>query len=158
MTKVKNYLREGLLPEDKKEKQKTIKESSKYVLLTGILYIRGVSNPLLRCVTQEEAKQIMEALHEGICGSHIGSRALSLRILRDGYYWPTIRSDCSQCVKKCDNCQRHANIHRAPPENLQVMYAPWPFYKWGVDTLGPFLLPSSSTSIQIFNCGCGLFF
>src|ERR1044072_5335429 len=42
MTKVKNYLREGLLPEDEKEKQKTIKESSKYVLLTGILYIRGV--------------------------------------------------------------------------------------------------------------------
>ena len=84
MTKVKNYLREGLLPEDKKEKQKTIKESSKYVLLAGILYTRGVSNPLLRCVTQKEAEQIMEALHEVIYGSHIGSRALSLKILRAG--------------------------------------------------------------------------
>src|ERR1044072_1034637 len=47
-------------------------------------------------------------------------------------------TDCSDNVEKCDNCQRHANIHRAPPETLNAISAPWPFYKRGVDILGPF--------------------
>src|ERR1044072_9182948 len=115
MTKIKAFLKDGLLPEGDKDKRRITKEARKYVLLADRLYRRGVSQPLLRCVTQREADQIMEALHEGICGSHIGSRALSLRILRAGYYWPTMRTDCSGYVKKCDNCQRHANIHKAPP-------------------------------------------
>lgn len=41
-------------------------------------------------------------------------------------------------VKKCDKCQKHANIVRAPLEELGSMFSPWSFYMWGVDILGPF--------------------
>ena len=35
-------------------------------------------------------------------------------------------------------CQKHANFHKAPPEDLISITAPWPFAKWGLDLLGPF--------------------
>jgi len=31
--------------------------------------------------------------HEGICGSHVGGQALSLKVVQAGYYWPTMRED-----------------------------------------------------------------
>ncbi|XP_068486575.1 uncharacterized protein [Phaseolus vulgaris] len=35
-------------------------------------------------------------LHEGICRSHISGRALSSKAIRAGYYWPTMREDCTR--------------------------------------------------------------
>jgi len=32
--------------------------------------------PLLRCVESQQKKRIIQQVHEGICGSHIGERAL----------------------------------------------------------------------------------
>jgi len=80
----------------------------------------------------------MSELHEGICGSHVGGRALSLRVLRAGYYWSTLKRDCQEQVRKCSQCQLHVDVHRAPPEELHSISAPWPFHTWGIDILGPF--------------------
>ncbi|RDX82659.1 Tf2-9, partial [Mucuna pruriens] len=49
-----------------------------------------------------------------------------------------MRNDCMDFVKRCDKCQRFAEDHKAPPERLHSVMAPWPFHKWGVDILGPF--------------------
>ncbi|RDX90226.1 hypothetical protein CR513_27934, partial [Mucuna pruriens] len=51
-----------------------------------------------------------------------------------------------ECVKKCDICQRFADVHKAPPEQLHSIMSPWSFHKWGVDILGPFPIATSGTS------------
>ncbi|CAJ2643996.1 unnamed protein product [Trifolium pratense] len=86
----------------------------------------------------EEAKRIMNEVHEGSCGSHIGSRALAGKILRAGFYWPDIHDDTAMYVRNCDKCQRHANLHHVPGEPLKSVLSPWPFFMWGVDIVGPF--------------------
>ncbi|RDX82514.1 Tf2-11, partial [Mucuna pruriens] len=43
-------------------------------------------------------------------------------------------------IKKCDKCQRFADIRQAPLEQLHTVASPWPFQKWGIDILGPFPL------------------
>ncbi|GAU46380.1 hypothetical protein TSUD_280790 [Trifolium subterraneum] len=60
------------------------------------------------------------------------------KALRVGYYWPTIQQDAKEHVKKCDKCQRHADMHLAPPHELKSLSSPWPFAWWGMDILGPF--------------------
>ncbi|MCI11506.1 gypsy retrotransposon integrase-like protein, partial [Trifolium medium] len=77
-------------------------------------------------------------VHEGACGSHIGGRDLAAKVLRAGYYWPTMKEDCVDYVKRCDKCQRFSNLHQTPLEHLSSVVSPWPFFKWGVDILGPF--------------------
>ncbi|RDX84297.1 Tf2-8, partial [Mucuna pruriens] len=41
-------------------------------------------------------------------------------------------------VRRCNKYQRFLEAGNAPPEQLHSITSPWPFYKWGVDILGPF--------------------
>jgi len=58
------------------------------------LYKRGYDQPLLKCVTTEQAPYIIKELHEGICCYHSGAHTMATRILRAGYFWLTIEVDC----------------------------------------------------------------
>ena len=60
------------------------------------------------------------------------------KLVRAGYYWPTMQKDAEAYVKTCDKCQRFSNIIRQPAEELTPMMAPWPFAQWGLDIVGPF--------------------
>ena len=59
-----------------------------------------------------------------------------------GYYWPTMKKDTVEFVKKCRNCQVQANLIHTHPQNLHSMVTPWPFHTWGLDLVGPVNLPS----------------
>ena len=60
------------------------------------------------------------------------------KVVRAGYYWPTIQADAKAYVKVCDQCQQFSNVLRQSSEYLTPMMAPWPFAQWGLDILGPF--------------------
>ena len=46
--------------------------------------------PYLKCVNKEEVKYILEEIHEGVCEDHVGLRSLVSKVIRTGYFWPTI--------------------------------------------------------------------
>ena len=140
ITQYQRCLADGLLPLDPTEARKIKKNSSKFTMIDGELYRFGFTHPHLECVHGEKCTRIMVELHEGICGSHVGGRALAARTLRAGYYWPTMREDCKKYAQCCKQCQQHADRHKAPPEELKSIYSPWPFHTWGIDILGPFPL------------------
>ncbi|RDY12063.1 hypothetical protein CR513_03187, partial [Mucuna pruriens] len=137
-TPILRYIQDNKTPHDIKEARRIMREASKYVVVDRRLYRRGFALPLLRCIGEDETDYVIREVHEGICGTHIGGRALANKIVRAGYYWPTMRNDCMSFVKKCDKCQRFVEGHKAPPERLHSIMAPWPFHKWGIDILGPF--------------------
>ena len=80
----------------------------------------------------------MREVHEGICGNHSGSRSLVHKLVRTGYYWPTMQKDAEAYVKTYEKCQRFSNIIRQPTEELTLMTTPWPFAQWGLDIMGQF--------------------
>jgi hypothetical protein len=43
----------------------------------------------------------MEELHAGFCGGHHVARTTTHKILRLGYYWPTIFTDVHKFVRSC---------------------------------------------------------
>uniref|UniRef100_A0A2N9HEQ4 Uncharacterized protein n=1 Tax=Fagus sylvatica TaxID=28930 RepID=A0A2N9HEQ4_FAGSY len=65
----------------------------------GTLYKRGFSLPYLRCLAPDEANYVMREIHEGVCGDHSGARALQRKIVRAGYYWPSMKADTYQFVQ-----------------------------------------------------------
>ena len=103
-----------------------------------VLYKRGFSQPYLRCLVLDEANYVLREVHKGACGNHSGIRSLVHKVVRAGYYWPTVQADAKAYVKVCDQCQRFSNVRRQPWEYLTPMMAPWPFAQWGLDILGPF--------------------
>ncbi|XP_022897512.1 uncharacterized protein LOC111411189 [Olea europaea var. sylvestris] len=98
---------------------------------------RSFSSPLQRCVGREEATYILRKIHEGVCGNHSGGVSLAQKILRQGYYWPTLKRDALEFVQKCDKCQRFSPVQRQPSQDLITVSSPWPLSKWGVDLIGP---------------------
>ena len=140
MTPYRRYLADGILPADPEEGKKTKRNAARYTLVDGILFRHRFTHPILMCVSGDECTRIMAELHEGICGNHVGGRSLASKVIRAGFFWPTVREDCVRYAQHCKQCQRHADWHKAPPEELRSIYSPWPFHTWGIDIPGPFPL------------------
>ncbi|GKU90818.1 hypothetical protein SLEP1_g4769 [Rubroshorea leprosula] len=134
-----NYLQSGELPEDLSAAKLIKRKVAHFTLLDNQLYKRAASMPLLRCLTPYEAEYAVREVHKGVCGTHIGGRTLARKLLRHGYYWPTMVEDAQNYVKKCPTCQFNADDIHMPGEMLSSLTSPWPFAQWGVDLLGPFI-------------------
>jgi len=106
MTPYQRYLADGILPLEPTKSRIVKKNSSRYTLIHGNLFRYGFTHPTLICVSGEQCTCIMAKIHEGICGSHIGGRALSSKAVRARYYWPTMREDC---MRYAQQCQQHAD-------------------------------------------------
>ena len=92
-----------------------------------MLYKRMPTGVHLRCVGEEEAQKLMEAIHEGVCGPHMNDIVLANKIAHQGYFWLTMKTDCVKFVKKCYNCQVYDDVSHLPSIELQGMTLPWPF-------------------------------
>ncbi|KAL5579754.1 hypothetical protein UlMin_012196 [Ulmus minor] len=105
MDPIISFLRDGTLPADKFEACRLRFRSARYFLDKGKLYKKGFSSPSLLCLDEDRGKFTLEEVHAGVCGNHSSGRTLAHRILRQGYYWPTIQTDSLDFVRKCDKCQ-----------------------------------------------------
>ena len=127
MTSIVSYLKDGTLLEEKDKAKKLRVKSAKYVLMDEVLYKRGFSHPYLRCLAPDKMNYVLREVHKGECGNHSRARSLVHKVVRVGYYWPTIQADAKAYVKVCSQCQRFSNIPRQPLEYLTPMMALWPF-------------------------------
>ena len=132
-----DYIIDGRLPDDPKKAAKIRMRSARFTNNKGSLYKRGFFTPILKCIAGKNVEYVLREVHEGICGNHIGARALAGKVLRQGYYWPMILKDATDLVKKCKIFQEHAKISHLPSEPLTSIISPWPFQQWGLDILGP---------------------
>ena len=140
MTPYRRYLADGVLPAESKEGKKVKRNVARYTLVDVVLFRHGFTHPILTCASSNECTRIMAELHEGICGSHVGGRSLASKVVRAGFYWPTVKENCVWHAQRCKQCQKHADWHKAPLEELRSKYSLWPFHMWGIDILGPFPL------------------
>ena len=62
------------------------------------------------------------------------------KILWADYFWPTMKQDCLEFMKKYYNCQRLRELKHTPSEQLHCSETSWPFHKWGIDIVSPFPL------------------
>ena len=78
----------------------------------------------LKCVDEEEAKYILEEIHEGVCRDHASPKSLVSKVIRTGYFWPTMQVDARGLVKKYDKCQKFGNVQCLLAERLTTISSP----------------------------------
>ena len=105
MDPIIHYISIGELPSEKDKAHKIQIQSPKFSLVNGQLFKRSLDEQYLKCLTPEQGQYVLAELHEGICGNHPGVRTLVHRAHTQGYYWPTMKSDTAEYVKKYDLCQ-----------------------------------------------------
>ncbi|KAA3480142.1 RVT_3 domain-containing protein [Gossypium australe] len=78
-------------------------------LRESVLYKKGFSQPLLRCLTPSEAEYVI---------------LLAQKIFRQGHYWSTVQKDAHELVRTCSSCQRYPQIQQKLAKPLQIMSNP----------------------------------
>lgn len=96
--------------------------ASEYNIIRGILYKRGLSTPLLKCLGKEEVAYTHLHVHEGIGGKYLGVKELAKTILGVGYFWTTMVQDAKEYMKKYDQCQHHGDIFNASSTYFLCFY------------------------------------
>ncbi|GMP96894.1 hypothetical protein CsSME_00045332 [Camellia sinensis var. sinensis] len=129
-----DYLKEGTLPESPRDIAHLKRRARRYFLDQDKLYRRSIEGTPLRCLSKEESDLVLGRAHEI---EHQGGARLFEQLIHLGYYWPTMESDASHHVKRCQTCQKHGNLIHAPAVDLHSIRTPWPFHTWAFDLIGP---------------------
>nr|GEU37755.1 reverse transcriptase domain-containing protein [Tanacetum cinerariifolium] len=94
-----------------------------------------------RCVSGQEAVEILKASHYGPTRGHHGPNYTAKKVIGSGLYWPSIYREAQDLVKNYDVCEHQGKISQRdemPQNSIQVCEI---FDVWGIDFIGPF--PSS---------------
>ena len=71
------------------------------------------------CLDSEEAKTMLEEVHQGICGVHSNGLASAKKLLRIVYYWSSMEEDAYHFVKHYVPCQQNGDLIHAPAQALK---------------------------------------
>ena len=93
ITPYQHYLVDGLLPAEPTEAKTVKRNVGRNTLINGKLLRHDYTHPVITCVSGNQHTCVMAELHEGIFGSHIRGRTLLLKVIRDGFYWSTMKED-----------------------------------------------------------------
>ncbi|GKE82481.1 reverse transcriptase domain-containing protein [Tanacetum coccineum] len=105
MTPIYEYLKEEILPEEKRKARAIRHKAGRYVMTNGILYKKSFLRPRLRCIRPLQANYVLREIHEGSCSMHAGPRSVVAKFLRSEYYWPTMHTDARNLIRGCSSCQ-----------------------------------------------------
>ena len=80
-------------------------KDAKFCILNQYLYWKDPGRVLLNCLLENESQHTIKEFHKGDCGGHHSWKVTANKILRAGYYWPTLFSDVYKETSKCHQCQ-----------------------------------------------------
>ena len=101
----------------------------KYVLLDEDLYYRTIDGVLLQCLSDEEARSIMDEVHKILV---VLINRLNKKVSDCAQcivFWPTMLEDCFQYYRGCRECQRFGDVQRPPgighESDNKALSIPW---------------------------------
>jgi hypothetical protein len=91
---------------------------------------------LLICLEREDADNVLKDLHDGPVGGNFVGNTITHKILRVGYYWPTLFKDAHTYTRNCNTFQISVEREKRAVVSLQLVVVSRPFEKWGLDIIG----------------------
>ncbi|XP_019173888.1 PREDICTED: uncharacterized protein LOC109169460 [Ipomoea nil] len=101
---LKEYKKTGTLPPDEVDAKLVKRRAPTYVVMGDTLYKRSYNGALLHCLYPDEARSVMEEIHEGTSSAHQGAFAMSRRAILQGYFWPKMAKECADYARGCETC------------------------------------------------------
>eukprot|EP00253_Pinus_taeda_P031798 PITA_31798 len=111
-------------------------KSSNFCVIDGTLFWKNHEGILLKCLTIDETNSIMKEFHAGDCGGHLYWKSTADKILRAGYYWPSLFANVKKFAVSCHKCQIFEGKRKLLPLPLKPISTEKPFQQWGLDFIG----------------------
>ncbi|GJT43391.1 reverse transcriptase domain-containing protein [Tanacetum coccineum] len=91
-----NFIFKGMSTQ---QKNKFFKDVKYYFLDDPFLFKTCADQVIRRCVSGQEAVDILTACHSGPTGGHYGANYTTKKVFDSGFHWPTIYKDAHELVK-----------------------------------------------------------
>jgi hypothetical protein len=146
---IKFYLIHGSTPHhlDPKKMRALRLNSAPFHLVNGMLFRKKIDEILMHYLARDEAYKVLSELHAGESGGNFGGDTTTHKVLRAGYYCPTLFKDAHTLCRKCVICQKASGrVHKAA-FSLQPVSVDFPFHN-GVLTSLAQLNPPPHSSIN----------
>nr|GEV37919.1 reverse transcriptase domain-containing protein [Tanacetum cinerariifolium] len=109
------------------QKSKFFKDVKHYFWDDPFLFKICADQVIRRCVSGQEAIEILRACHYRPTEGHHGPNYTAKKVFDSGFYWPTIYRHAQDLVKNYDICQRQGKISQRdemPQNSIQVLKTP----------------------------------
>ncbi|KAL0305011.1 UNVERIFIED_CONTAM: hypothetical protein Scaly_3000000 [Sesamum calycinum] len=74
---------------------------------------------------------------------------LAQKVLRQGYFYPTMVKDEKEFSKKCESCQKFATTSHVSATPMEPDKITYPFDQWGINIVGLFQLAAAEKKFMI---------
>ena len=98
-----------------------------YFIIDKCLYWKNASGLLLKFLPEFDAEKVKYQFHEGECGGHLYWKTTTNKILRAGFYWPTLFHDVHKMIIACHKCQIFEGKRKLLPLPLHPINVEAPF-------------------------------
>jgi hypothetical protein len=95
----------------------------KYCILGKNLFWKDPGGIFLNCLIEEETEGIVHEFHKGVCGGHHAWRVTAYKILKVGYYCPSLFSDVNCMIRSWVECQMFVGKQKLQPLPLKLVKA-----------------------------------
>jgi len=95
--------------------------------LNGNLYWKDVGAILINFLLKDEVDKTLQEFHEGDCGGHLNWKSIANKILRVGFYWPTLFAYVHKKVTSWHKCQIFEGKRKIFPLPLKPISVQAPF-------------------------------
>jgi hypothetical protein len=111
-----------------KTKERFLKlKALKFFILEGNLYWKGPGGILLNCLLKDKADKVLQEFHAGEFGGHLNWKVTTNKILRAGFYWPTLFADVHHTMTSCHQCQLFEGKRKLLPLPMKPISVEAPF-------------------------------
>lgn len=123
------YLRGHFEPADEADEKRMSQQARGYFVSKGELYKSSVTAPWLKCIPIVQGRELLNEIHSGLCGSHIGVRPLVAKAFKHGFFWPLALKDAKHIIKTCEACQKMGPKSNRPSQPSQLIPPAWPLQR-----------------------------
>lgn len=132
----KNFLENGLLPNDENLTKLILADYSAYSVKEGIL-CKNINKLDVIVIPKTLIPEILEAFHDDVFAGHLGYHK-TLEKIKDRYFWFNMNTDIYNHCKNCLSCAGRKHMsHKVCHELVPIVVPEKPFTKMAVDILGP---------------------
>ena len=118
-------------------------KASKFCIINNVLFWKNHEGILLNFPIQDETDKVLKEFHAADRRGYLYWKSTADKILRAGFYWPSLFADVKKFVVSCHKCQIFERKRKLLPLPLKPISTERPFQQWGLDFIGE-IHPSSS--------------
>jgi hypothetical protein len=101
MSTIKAYLDNQPISYDNAEIELITHKFRMYHLIDEVLYRQGVNGMTKKCISKDEDNQLLQDIHNGVCGAHSSWHSIVGKAFRHRFYWLIAKDDVMEIITKC---------------------------------------------------------